>query len=82
MMPGFSTIVNILDYSTSVLPVTKVDKNIDVVDVGYVPLNAQDEKVHLACKFVYTYLSIYLSGFIMRGEWLCFDGMEWNRTAY
>ncbi|TVY56326.1 Acetamidase [Lachnellula cervina] len=48
MMPGFSTIVNILDYSTSVLPVTKVDKNIDVVDVGYVPLNAQDEKVHLA----------------------------------
>ncbi|TVY34670.1 Acetamidase [Lachnellula occidentalis] len=48
MMPGFSTIVNLLDYSTSVLPVTKADKRIDVVDVGYTPLNSQDQKVHLA----------------------------------
>jgi amidase len=49
-MPGLSTIVNLLDYSAAVLPVTKVDKSVDVVDAGYTPLNAQDEKVHLACE--------------------------------
>ena len=49
-MPGFSAWVNLLDYPSSVLPVTNVDKSIDVVDQEYKPLNDQDEKVHLACK--------------------------------
>ena len=50
-MPGFSTWVNMLDYSSSVLPVTTVDKTIDVVDKGYKPLNGADEKVHLGCEY-------------------------------
>jgi amidase len=45
---GLSTWVNMVDYSAAVLPVTLVDKTIDVVDEGYQPLNEQDEKVHLA----------------------------------
>ncbi|TVY57764.1 Acetamidase, partial [Lachnellula suecica] len=47
IMPGLSTWVNLLDYSAAVLPVMNVDKSIDVVDAGYTPINAQDEKVHL-----------------------------------
>ncbi|KAH8601218.1 amidase signature domain-containing protein [Bisporella sp. PMI_857] len=44
---GLSVWVNFLDYSTSILPVTLVDKNVDVVDEGYTPMNSQDEKIHL-----------------------------------
>lgn len=51
-MPGLSAWINLLDYPSSVLPVTNVDKNIDVVDTEYKPLNGQDEKVHLACKLL------------------------------
>jgi hypothetical protein len=49
MLPGMTTWVNLLDYSTTVLPVTLVDKNIDVVDPGYKPLSAIDEKIQKAC---------------------------------
>jgi amidase len=49
ILPGMSTWINLLDYSASVLPVTLVDKNIDVVDPGYKPLNAIDEKIQKAC---------------------------------
>lgn len=49
-MPGLSAWVNLLDYSTGVLPVTLADKNIDVVDAGYIPMNAADEKVYRGCK--------------------------------
>ena len=49
ILPGMSTWINLLDYTTSVLPVTLVDKNIDVVDPGYKPLNATDEKIQKAC---------------------------------
>lgn len=54
VMPGLSTWVNLLDYTAAVLPVTLVDKNIDVVDEGYKPLNDQDEKVFLACELRFT----------------------------
>jgi amidase len=47
---GLSVWVNFLDYSTSILPVTLVDKNVDVVDEGYTPMNSQDEKIHLGCE--------------------------------
>jgi amidase len=49
-MPGKSTWVNLLDYSAAVLPVTLADKNIDIVETGYTPLNGQDEKVYQACE--------------------------------
>jgi amidase len=51
IMPGMSVWVNLLDYSAAVLPVTNVDKGVDVVDVGYKPMNGVDEKVWQACKF-------------------------------
>jgi len=50
-MAGNSVWVNLLDYSAAVLPVTLADKNIDVIETGYTPLNGQDEKVHQACEF-------------------------------
>ncbi|RFU29945.1 hypothetical protein B7463_g6399, partial [Scytalidium lignicola] len=34
------------DYTSGVLPVTTADKNIDVVDQGYIPKNQHDEKVY------------------------------------
>ncbi|CZS96825.1 probable glutamyl-tRNA(Gln) amidotransferase subunit A [Rhynchosporium graminicola] len=45
VMPGYSIWVNLLDYSAAVLPVTLVDKNVDVVGEGYKPLNDTDHKV-------------------------------------
>lgn len=51
IMPGYSIWVNLLDYSAAVLPVTVADKNVDVVNEGYEPLNETDEKVWEACKF-------------------------------
>lgn len=50
-MPGLSAWVNLLDYSAAVLPVMMVDKGVDVVDVGYTPINGVDEKVQMACEF-------------------------------
>ncbi|KAL3421610.1 amidase [Phlyctema vagabunda] len=43
---GYSTWVNVLDYSTSMLPVTTVDKSVDVADTDYKPLSETDEKVY------------------------------------
>ncbi len=51
ILPGMTTWVNLLDYSTTVLPVTLVDKHIDVVDAGYKPLSGIDEKIQKACGF-------------------------------
>lgn len=42
--------MNLLDYSSAILPVTLVDKNIDVVDVGYTPKNPTDEKIRQGCE--------------------------------
>jgi len=41
---GYTEVVNLLDYCTAVIPVTKADKRVDVLDPNYVPLNALDEK--------------------------------------
>jgi amidase len=50
--PGMSTFVNLLDYSSSVLPVTLVDKSIDVMDPAYKPLSTQDKEIYATCKFL------------------------------
>ncbi len=47
---GYSTFVNILDYTSAVIPVTTSDKTIDVVDEGYVPMNEQDRVVWQNCE--------------------------------
>jgi amidase len=49
-MPGYSVWVNLLDYSAAVLPVTTVDKTVDVVDEGYKPISGADEKVWKGCE--------------------------------
>jgi hypothetical protein len=40
-----------LDYSAIVIPVTKVDKNIDIIDDVYQPLNEDDQKTWENCKW-------------------------------
>ena len=57
-MLGYTTFVNVLDYSAAVLPVTLVDKHIDVSDEGYEPMNEQDEKTYKSCE-----LSSFISPF-------------------
>jgi hypothetical protein len=53
-MPGYSVWVNLLDYSTAVLPVTTVDKSVDVVDDGYKPISETDKKVWESCEFQFS----------------------------
>lgn len=43
-------IVNALDYTASVIPVTTVDKNVDVIDRDYKPISEVDERVWKSCK--------------------------------
>jgi hypothetical protein len=50
---GYSTWVNLLDYTSLAFPVTKVDKAIDGIDQGYKPLDETDKLVHESCKFCY-----------------------------
>jgi hypothetical protein len=51
-MSGYTTIVNLLDYTACTLPVTTADKSIDVVDPDFRPLSKLDERVVRTCKFV------------------------------
>ena len=44
-----STWVNFLDYSATVIPVTTADKNIDIFDEKYKPLDETAEKVWKCC---------------------------------
>ncbi|KAL8736716.1 MAG: hypothetical protein Q9166_000082 [cf. Caloplaca sp. 2 TL-2023] len=42
---GYSSIVNLLDYTSCTLPVTTVDKNIDTMDPSFEPVNELDQNV-------------------------------------
>ncbi|KAF1828551.1 amidase [Decorospora gaudefroyi] len=42
---GYTTWVNALDYTSVVVPVTNVDKRVDVRDVGYQALNELDKRI-------------------------------------
>lgn len=46
----YSTFVNVIDYPSVVIPVTNADKNIDVPDTAYQPLNETDKLVQDDCK--------------------------------
>lgn len=41
---AYSSFVNVLDYTNMVVPVTTADRNIDVFDRDYKPLNDYDKK--------------------------------------
>lgn len=45
---GYSMWVNLLDYTSAVLPVTRADKAVDVVDAGYVPRSEVDRETQEA----------------------------------
>jgi amidase len=48
---GYSTFVNVLDYTSVTVPVTNVDKNVDVREEGYKALSEQDQETQDDCKF-------------------------------
>jgi amidase len=47
---GYTVIVNVLDYTATTIPVTVVEKEIDVVDDTFKPLNEIDQKVFESCE--------------------------------
>lgn len=47
---GYSTWVNFLDYTSVVVPVTSVDKNVDMVDESFQPLDETDKAVYKSCE--------------------------------
>jgi hypothetical protein len=49
---GYTTWVNLLDYTAAVLPVTTCDKNIDVLDEAYVAKSEEDDMIQKTCKFM------------------------------
>jgi hypothetical protein len=50
---AYTESINLLDYSTVVIPVTKADKNLDVADNGFTPLSDFDAQNWEACKSRY-----------------------------
>ncbi|KAL8943832.1 MAG: hypothetical protein Q9216_000825 [Gyalolechia sp. 2 TL-2023] len=42
---GYSSIVNVLDYTACTLPVTTADKNIDVLDPSFKPMSKSDQAI-------------------------------------
>ena len=58
---GFSVWVNLLDYSSVVIPITLVDKNIDVINKDFKPLSDLDEEVQRDCMF--SFPSLILSDY-------------------
>lgn len=47
---GYSSFVNILDYTSVVVPVTSVDKEVDVVERGYTAIDELDKLCQDECK--------------------------------
>ena len=50
---GYSVFVNTLDYSSVVIPVTTVDKNVDRKLENFTPLNETDKKVQATCEYTF-----------------------------
>jgi amidase len=50
---GYTVAINALDYTAAVLPVTKVDKTIDVIDKTFTPKTEADKINYEACKKLY-----------------------------
>lgn len=51
---GYSTWVNALDYTSVIVPVTNVDKSVDVVDEGYKPIDNTDKAAYECCMLNYS----------------------------
>lgn len=48
---GYSLWVNALDYTSVVVPVTEVRKEIDKINSGYVPIDERDRNCHESCEY-------------------------------
>jgi amidase len=49
---GYSTFVNVLDYTSVVVPVTTVEKLIDKKVEGYKAIDGRDKSVQDSCKYI------------------------------
>ena len=47
---GYSSIVNFLDYTSCVLPVTNTDKNMDTINKDFKPVSDVDQIIQETCK--------------------------------
>ena len=47
---GYSTVINSLDYTAVVIPVTIADKTVDTAEKSYQPLNDTDQDVYADCE--------------------------------
>jgi amidase len=52
---GYSLFVNLLDYSSAIVPVTTADKNLDVKDASFRAANPIDQQTMDTCKFSYRF---------------------------
>jgi amidase len=57
---GYASAINLLDFTSVVVPVTFADKSIDVKKEGYQPLNDTDKLVQAECKHTYHVSSLHL----------------------
>lgn len=48
---GYTQTINLLNYSSVAIPVTKADQQLDPIDSSYTPLNKDDELNWDACRF-------------------------------
>ena len=48
---GYTSIINLLDYTACTVPVTRVDQSVDVIDENFKPIDDFDQKVQDDCEF-------------------------------
>lgn len=54
---GYATVINVLDFTSIVVPVTFADKAVDSKPVDFKPLTDMDATVYAECRFT---LSLYI----------------------
>ena len=59
-MTAYTEVINLMNYSAAVMPVTKADKAVDVVDPSYEPLSEVDKMNWDACMFPYVLMHLRL----------------------
>lgn len=52
---GYTEVVNLLNYSAAVIPVTKADRGVDAVDEAYEPVNKVDRANWETCEYLILY---------------------------
>jgi amidase len=50
---GYAATINLLDFTSVIVPVTFADKNIDVKDESRIPMTETDKLVHAECRFLF-----------------------------